>query len=107
MQRIIIPTHYVHRSTPLWTKDRPGLYLAPPSGCRHPAGRLPSSLGDAGAIRYLGYADETSPEPVETLTIEAGQFGVFPPEKWHCIEALSEDTVLMSTFMLIQNSHRG
>ena len=40
-----------------------------------------------GAIRYLGYADETSPEPVETLTIEAGQFGVFPPEKWHCIEA--------------------
>ncbi|WP_255206464.1 DUF1971 domain-containing protein, partial [Klebsiella pneumoniae] len=30
----------------------------------------------------------------ETLTIEAGQFGVFPPEKWHCIEALSEDTVL-------------
>jgi hypothetical protein len=28
-----------------------------------------------GAIRYLGYADESSPEPVETLTIEAGQFG--------------------------------
>ena len=50
-----------------------------------------------GAIRHLGYADETSPEPVETLTIEAGQFGVFPPEKWHRIEALSEDTVLMST----------
>ncbi len=50
MQRIIIPTHYVHtRSTPLWTKETaPALYLAPPSGCRHPAGRLPSSLGDAG-----------------------------------------------------------
>lgn len=51
-----------------------------------------------GAIRYLGYADETSPEPVETLTIEAGQFGVFPPEKWHCIEALSEDTVFNVDF---------
>ena len=70
MQRIIIPTHYVHtRSTPM-----------------------------QGAIRYLGYADETSPEPVETLTIEAGQFGVFPPEKWHCIEALSEDTVFNVDF---------
>ncbi len=55
----------------------------------------------------FGYADETSPEPVETLTIEAGQFGVFPPEKWHCIEALSEDTVFNVDFMLIQNSHRG
>ncbi len=70
-----------------------------------PGRRLPSSLGDAGAIRYLGYADETSPEPVETLTIEAGQFGVFPPEKWHCIEALSEDTVFNVDFMLIQNSY--
>ncbi|VGL25693.1 diguanylate cyclase/cyclic diguanylate phosphodiesterase [Klebsiella pneumoniae] len=46
----------------------------------------------------IGYADETSPEPVETLTIEAGQFGVFPPEKWHCIEALSEDTVFNVDF---------
>ncbi|WP_117148668.1 DUF1971 domain-containing protein, partial [Klebsiella pneumoniae] len=44
------------------------------------------------------YADETAPEPVETLTIEAGQFGVFPPEKWHCIEALSEDTVFNVDF---------
>ncbi|EOE6728334.1 tellurite resistance protein, partial [Klebsiella pneumoniae] len=32
------------------------------------------------------------------LTIEAGQFGVFPPEKWHCIEALSEDTVFNVDF---------
>ena len=32
------------------------------------------------------------------LSIEAGQFGVFPPEKWHCIEALSEDTVFNVDF---------
>ncbi len=49
MQRIIIPTHYVHtRSTPLWTKEtaRPlsGAAIWMPA----PAGRLPSSLGDAG-----------------------------------------------------------
>jgi tellurite resistance-related uncharacterized protein len=50
MQRIIIPTHYVHtRSTPLWTKE-----TAPASiwrrhldaGTRQ--GVYPSSLGDAG-----------------------------------------------------------
>jgi tellurite resistance-related uncharacterized protein len=35
---------------------------------------------------------------VETLTIEAGQFGVFPPEKWHRIEALTEDTVFNVDF---------
>ena len=86
MQRIIIPTHYVHtRSTPLWTRE-----TAPASIWRLSVMQ--------GAIRYLGYADETSPEPVETLTIEAGQFGVFPPEKWHCIEALSEDTVFNVDF---------
>ncbi len=50
MQRIIIPTHYVHtRSTPLWTKE-----TAPASIWRRhlDAGtrqeRLPSSLSDAG-----------------------------------------------------------
>lgn len=104
MQRIIIPTHYVHtRSTPLWTKE-----TAPASiwrrhldaGTRQ--GVYPRLSVMQGAIRYLGYSDETSPEPVETLTIEAGQFGVFPPEKWHCIEASQRTRFLMSTFMLIQ-----
>ncbi|VTM46325.1 putative tellurite resistance protein [Klebsiella quasipneumoniae] len=83
--------------------DRAGLYLAPPSGRWHPPGSLSPAVGDAGAIRYLGYADESSPEPVETLTIEAGQFGVFPPEKWHCIEALSEDTVFNVDFYVDPN----
>lgn len=45
-----------------------------------------------------GYADETSSWPVDTLTIEAGQFGVFPPEKWHRIKALTEDTVFNVDF---------
>ncbi|WP_427191235.1 DUF1971 domain-containing protein [Klebsiella quasipneumoniae] len=102
---IIIPTHYVHtRSTPLWTKE-----TAPASiwrrhldaGTRQ--GVYPRLSVMQGAIRYLGYADESSPEPVETLTIEAGQFGVFPPEKWHCIEALSEDTVFNVDFYVDPN----
>ena len=35
---------------------------------------------------------------VETLTITEGEFGVFPPEKWHRIEALTEDTVFNVDF---------
>lgn len=100
MQRIIIPTHYVHtRTTPLWTKE-----TAPASiwtrhldaGTRQ--GVFPRLAVMQGAIRYYGYADETSPDPVETMTIEAGQFGVFPAEKWHRIEALSDDTVFNVDF---------
>ena len=100
MQRIIIPTHYVHtRSTPLWTKQ-----TAPASiwkrhldaGTRQ--GVYPRLSVMRGAIRYFGYADETSADPLETLTIAEGEFGVYPPEQWPRIEALTEDTVFNVDF---------
>ncbi|EIQ51794.1 hypothetical protein SB444474_5421, partial [Shigella boydii 4444-74] len=43
-----------------------------------------------GAVKYLGYADEHSAEPDQVILIEAGQFAVFPPEKWHNIEAMTD-----------------
>ncbi|KFW97732.1 tellurite resistance protein, partial [Pectobacterium wasabiae] len=94
MERIVIPANNVHtRTTPFWTKE-----TAPASiwqrhldaGTRQAV--YPRMCVMQGTIRYYGYADETNSEPVETLTIEAGQFGVFPAEKWHRIEALSDDT---------------
>ena len=100
MQRIIIPSNYVHtRSTPFWTKE-----TAPTSiwrrhldaGTRQ--GVYPRLSVMRGIIRYYGYDDATTPEPVETLTIHAGEFGVFPPEKWHNIEALTDDTVFCVDF---------
>ena len=100
MQRIVTTTPYLHvRTTPPWTNE-----TAPPllwqrhldAGTRQ--GVNPRLSVMQGTIRYYGYADETSPEPVETLTIEAGQFGVFPAEKWHRIEALSDDTVFNVDF---------
>lgn len=100
MQRIAIPANYVHtRSTPFWTEE-----TAPASiwkrhldaGTRQ--GVYPRLSVLQGAIRYYGYANETSPQPVETLTINAGEFGVFPPEKWHNIEALSDDTIFSVDF---------
>jgi tellurite resistance-related uncharacterized protein len=84
-------------------RDCARLYMATPSGCRNAPGVNPRLCVMQGAIRYYGYADETSPQPVETLTIEAGQFGVFPAEKWHRIEALSDDTVFNVDFWVDPN----
>lgn len=100
MQRIIIPTNYIHtRTTPFWTKD-----TAPPAiwkrhldtGTRQ--GVYPRLCVMQGSIQYFSYADETSVEPTDTFIIEAGQFGVFPPETWHRIEALSDDIVFNVDF---------
>lgn len=54
-----------------------------------------------GAIRYYSFDDQFSPEPVETLIIEAGHFAVFPPETWHLIEAVSDEVVFNVDFLLI------
>ena len=53
-----------------------------------------------GAVKYLGYADEHSPEAETVMIIEAGQFGVFPPEKWHNIEVMSDDTYFNIDFFV-------
>lgn len=53
-----------------------------------------------GAVKYLGYADEHSAEPDQVILIEAGQFAVFPPEKWHNIEAMTDDTYFNIDFFV-------
>ncbi|MBF7997461.1 DUF1971 domain-containing protein [Rahnella laticis] len=100
MERIVIPPHYIHtRSTPFWTKTTapPAIWLRHlDAGTRK--GVYPRLSVMRGVILYCGFADRESPEPVETLTIAAGQFGVFPPEVWHCIEALSDDVLFSVDF---------
>ncbi|SUX64705.1 tellurite resistance protein TehB [Citrobacter braakii] len=64
------------------------------------AGVYPRLSVMQGAVKYLGYADEHSPEPVEVMIIEAGQFGVFPPEKWHNIEVMTDDTYFNIDFFV-------
>lgn len=100
MKRIAIPSHYIQtRSTPFWTLETapPGIWKRHlDAGTRQ--GVYPRLSVMQGVIRYCGYADEFSPDPVEALVIEAGQFGVFPPEKWHLIEALSDDVLFNVDF---------
>ena len=44
--------------------------------------------------------DEHSAEPDQVILIEAGQFAVFPPEKWHNIEAMTDDTYFNIDFFV-------
>lgn len=53
-----------------------------------------------GAVKYFGYPDEHSAEPDQVILIEAGQFAVFPPEKWHNIEAMTDDTYFNIDFFV-------
>ncbi|TKU03979.1 DUF1971 domain-containing protein [Citrobacter sp. wls830] len=97
-----IPLNHIHtRSTPFWNKE------TAPAGIfeRHldkgtRAGVYPRLSVMQGAVKYLGYADEHSLEPVEVMVIEAGQFGVFPPEKWHNIEVMTDDTYFNIDFFV-------
>ncbi|HCH38858.1 MAG TPA: hypothetical protein DE191_04920 [Enterobacter sp.] len=97
-----IPQHSLHtRSTPFWNKE-----TAPPAifkrhldtGTR--PGVYPRLSVMQGAVRYLGYTDETSPDPDTTLIIESGHFAVFPPERWHHIELVSDDTLFNIDFFV-------
>lgn len=97
-----IPQNYIHtRSTPFWNKQtapagiferhldkgtRPGVY--PRLSVMH------------GAVKDFGYPDEHSAEPDQVILIEAGQFAVFPPEKWHNIEAMTDDTYFNIDFFV-------
>lgn len=97
-----IPANCIHtRSTPFYTKESApaGLFKRHlDKGTRQ--GVYPRLSVMQGAVKYYGFASEQSPEPENELLIEAGQFGVFPPEKWHHIELLSDDTVFNIDFFV-------
>jgi len=97
-----IPQSCIHtRSTPFWNKETApaGIFQRHlDKGTRQ--GVYPRLSVHQGAIRYLGFASETAPEPESELIIEAGHFGVFPPEKWHYIETMTDDTIFNIDFFV-------
>lgn len=92
-----IPTNYQHiRSTPFWNKD-----TAPAALFHHhntKAGVFGRLSVMQGAVKYFGFADERAQAPDREVVIEAGSFGISPPQKWHRIELLTEDTVFNIDF---------
>lgn len=97
-----IPPSCIHtRSTPFWNKDTApaGIFQRHLDTGTRP-GVYPRLTVMQGTVRYLGYADELTPEPDSTLVIKAGHFGVFPPEKWHHIEVISDDALFNVDFFV-------
>lgn len=97
-----IPQNHIHtRSTPFWNKETApaGIFERHLDKGTRP-GVYPRLSVMQGAVKYLGYADEHCSEPEEIMVINAGEFGVFPPEKWHNIEVMTDDTYFNIDFFV-------
>lgn len=87
----IIPQHFAHtRSTPFWDrKSVPQALLTHHNTKKGVYGRLSVMRG---AVKYYGFAGEHQTAHEMEITIIAGQFGISPPQYWHHIKLLSDDT---------------
>lgn len=97
-----IPKNFTHtRSTPFWDKESvPKALLTHHNTKKGVYGRLSVMRG---AVKYYGFASETAPEQEMEVTIMAGEFGISPPQYWHCIELLSDDTYFNIDFFADPN----
>ncbi|MCE9883271.1 DUF1971 domain-containing protein [Obesumbacterium proteus] len=86
-----IPANYhVTRSTPFFNRQNvPAALLSHHNTKAGVYGRLSVMQG---AVKYYGFANEQAQTPEIEVTINAGQFGVSPPQYWHKVELLTEDT---------------
>ncbi|MGP9421823.1 DUF1971 domain-containing protein [Rahnella sp. NRRL B-41462] len=89
--KLTIPSHYVHtRATPFFDKSNvPAALLSHHNTKAGVYGRLSVMHG---TVKYFGFPDAENKAPDLELVIEAGNFGISPPQKWHRIELLTEDT---------------
>lgn len=97
-----IPANFVHtRSTPFWDKDSvPKALLNHHNTKKGVFGRLSVMRG---AVKYYGFASETDKTPETEVVINAGQFGISPPQYWHHIELLTDDTYFNIDFFTNPN----
>lgn len=86
-----IPEHFRHtRATPFWNKQTvPQALLTHHNTKKGVYGRLSVMQG---AVKYIGFHDEHDLTPEREVVIEAGHFGISPPQYWHRIELLTDDT---------------
>ena len=88
---LLIPMHFRHtRSTPFWNKQTvPQALLTHHNTKKGVYGRLSVMQG---AVKYFGFACEQDTTPEMEVVIEAGHFAISPPQYWHRIELLTDDT---------------
>ena len=97
-----IPVHFRHtRSTPFWTTETvPQALHTHPNTKKGVYGRLSVMQG---AVKYFGFASEHDTTPEVEVVIEAGHFGISPPQYWHHIELLTDDTYFNIDFFAAPN----
>lgn len=97
-----IPEHFTHtRSTPFWNKESvPKALLTHHNTKKGVYGRLSVMRG---AVKYYGFASEKEAQQEMEVTIMAGQFGISPPQYWHRIELLSDETCFNIEFFADPN----
>jgi len=86
-----IPENFRHtRATPFWSKQTvPQALLTHHNTKKGVFGRLSVMQG---AVKYIGFRNEHDETPEIEVVIEAGHFGISPPQYWHRIELLTDDT---------------
>ncbi|MCU6671666.1 DUF1971 domain-containing protein [Enterobacteriaceae bacterium H4N4] len=86
-----IPANFMlTRATPFWNKETaPKALLTLHSAKDGVYGRLSVMQG---AVKCVGFPDPTASEPDREQVIEAGTFGISPPQMWQRIELLTDDT---------------
>ncbi|CFR13598.1 tellurite resistance protein TehB [Yersinia frederiksenii] len=82
--KLTIPANYVHtRATQFFDiSNLPAALLSHHNTKAGVYGRLSVMQG---AVKYFGFSDAESTTADLELVIEAGHFGISPPEKWHQI----------------------
>ncbi len=86
-----IPVNFRHtRSTPFWTKDTlPEALLTCHNTKAGVYGRL---CVMRGAVKYIGLGTTPGDTAEMEVVINAGSFGISPPQYYHKIELLTDDT---------------
>jgi tellurite resistance-related uncharacterized protein len=87
----MIPLHFcIYKTTPVFTQITVPTALLSHHNTK--AGVYARLNVITGAICYYGFIDENSTTPEKKLIIQAGDFGISPPQYWHRVELLTDDT---------------
>lgn len=99
---IEIPVDFVnYKTTFLMNKDNiPKLFLFEHNTKAGVYGKICVAVGE---LKFSGFKNRRG-EVEQEITIKAGDFGISPPEYWHKVELMTEDTAFKVEFYAQQDS---
>lgn len=100
-----IPQHFRHtRATPFWDKTTVPQALLNRHNTKQGVYARLSVM--RGAVKYIGFADEQAQAAEREVVIKAGCFAISPPQYWHRIELLTDDTYFNLDFFAADADRR-